>query len=568
VRTTPAEVIDRYRRQGWWMDTTVDDLFRAATAADRGRLAVIDPANRAALGLGEPQRLGYAELDSRVDAIAAQLLGLGLRRGDIVLVQLPNVWEGVALYLVAARLGLVLSPVAMQYRRHELEQIGRLLQPRAVVTCRDFKGCDHAELWAGLAKQLDAHLLVVGNEAPADARLLRVGPATEADCDAVAAAVASAPPLADDVYTICWTSGTEGAPKGVPRSHNHWIAISWAHFEAAKIAPGDTLLNPFPMINMAAIGGCFLSWLHGAGTLLLHHPLDLEVYLRQIAIERPQYAIAPPAVLNMLIRDERLLASVDLSSLRCIGSGSAPLSPAMIAGFRDRLGIEIVNLFGSNEGVSLVSGPDEIADPERRAKFFPRFGRAELEWPHRVSKSIETRIVDPASGEEIHEPGHPGELLVRGATVFDGYFKAPEMTARAFTADGFFRTGDLFEIAADELGPRYYRYTGRCKQIIVRGGVKISPEEIDDVLATCPDFVEGAVVGVPDDVMGERICAVVVPKPGVEPSLEALGRYFESRGVAVFKWPERLRTVAQLPRNPVGKVVRAELLRAAMTPQT
>jgi non-ribosomal peptide synthetase component E (peptide arylation enzyme) len=142
------------------------------------------------------------------------------------------------------------------------------------------------------------------------------------------------------------------------------------------------------------------------------------------------------------------------------------------------------------------------------------------------------------------------------------------MTARAFTADGFYRTGDLFEIAADKLGPRYYRYAGRCRQIIVRGGVKISPEEIDEVLATCPDLVEGAVVGVPDEVMGERICAVVVPKPGVEPSLEALGRYFESRGVAVFKWPERVRTVAQLPRNPVGKVVRAELLRAAMTPQT
>ena len=205
MRTTPAEVIDRNRRQGWWTDTTVDDLFRAATAADRGRPAVIDPANRAALGLGEPQRLGYAELDSHVAAIAAQLLGLGLRRGDIVLAQLPNVWEGVALYLVAARLGLVLSPVAMQYRRHELEQIGRLLQPRAVVTCREFKGFDHAELWAGLAKELDCQLLVVGDEAPTGALLLRTGPATAADRAAVAAAVAVAPPLADDVYTICWT---------------------------------------------------------------------------------------------------------------------------------------------------------------------------------------------------------------------------------------------------------------------------------------------------------------------------------------------------------------------------
>lgn len=567
MRTTPAEVIARHRSQGWWTDTTVDDLFRAAVAADAARTAVIDPANRADLGLGEPQRLTYAELDSRVDAIAAQLLVCGLHRGDIVLAQLPNVWEGVALYLATARLGLVLSPVAMQYRRHELDQVGRLLQPRAVVTCREFKGFDHAALWNGLARELDATLLVAGGEAPAGAQSLRVDPATDADRTTVRTAIAAAPPQADDVYTICWTSGTEGAPKGVPRSHNQWIAISWAHFEAARIAPGDTLLNPFPMINMAAIGGCFLSWLHGAGTLLLHHPLDLEVYLRQIAVERPQYAIAPPAVLNMLIRDERLLGSVDLSSLRCIGSGSAPLSPAMIAGFRDRLGIEVVNLFGSNEGVSLVSGPDEIADPERRARYFPRFGRSDLEWPHRVSKSIQTRIVDPETGEEIEETGRPGELLIRGAIVFDGYFKAPEMTARAFTADGYYRTGDLFEIASDERGPRFYRYAGRCRQIIVRGGVKISPEEIDEVLAACPDYLEGAAVGFPDDVLGERICAVVVPKPGVEASLEQLVRHFEGRGVAKFKWPERLRTVAQLPRNPVGKVVRAELLRAAMTPQ-
>ena len=191
MRTTPTEVIDRYRRQGWWTDTTVDDLFRAAAAADRGRTAVIDPANRAALGMGEPQRLSYADLESRVDAIAAQLLGLGLRRGDIVLVQLPNVWEGVALYLATARLGLVLSPVAMQYRHHELEQIGRLLQPRAVVTCREFKGFDHAALWAGLAKELDAKLLVAGYEAPAGALQWQTGPATEADRAAVAAALPS-----------------------------------------------------------------------------------------------------------------------------------------------------------------------------------------------------------------------------------------------------------------------------------------------------------------------------------------------------------------------------------------
>ena len=564
MRTTPAERIARYRSLGWWSDETVTDLFGRAAAVDPSRTAVIDPVNRAALGLGEPRRLTYAELESAVTAMAAQFARLGLRNGDVVLAQLPNTWECVGLYLAAARLGIVLSPVAMQYRRHELDQIVALLEPRAIVTCRTFKEYDHAALGAELARDCGAHLLVTGGAATEGALALATGPATETDAAAVAAVDA---PSADDVFTICWTSGTEGTPKGVPRTHNQWIAISHAHYEAAKIAPGDKLLNPFPMINMAAIGGCFLSWLHAAGTLLLHHPFDPQVYLGQIAVERPQYAIAPPAVLNLLIRDEALLAKVDLSSLRCIGSGSAPLAPAMIAGFRERLGIEIVNLFGSNEGVSLASGPDEIPDPERRAKYFPRFGRADFAWPHRVSQSMETRIVDPESGQEILEPGRPGELQVRGATVFDGYFKAPEMTARAFTHDGFFRTGDLFEIAADEQGPRYYRFAGRHKQIIVRGGMKISPEELDDILAGCPGLVEGAVVGYPDDVMGERICAVIVPKPGAELSVEQLAGYFESRGAAVFKRPERLRIVAQLPRNPVGKVVRNELLRIALTPQ-
>jgi len=564
VRTTPAERIARYRSLGWWSDETVADLFARAAAAAPARTAVIDPANRAELGLGGPRRLSYAELASAVAAQVAQFVRLGLRPGDVVLAQLPNVWECVALYLAAARLGVVLSPVAMQYRRHELDQIAALLEPRAIVTVHKFKDFDHAALGAELARACGAQQLVIGGEVPEGATALATGPATADDATVVAQVAA---PSADDVFTICWTSGTEGTPKGVPRTHNQWIAISHAHFEAAKIAPGDMLLNPFPMINMAAIGGCFLSWLHAAGTLLLHHPFDPQVYLRQVMVERPQYAIAPPAVLNMLIRDEALLAKVDLASLRCIGSGSAPLAPAMIAGFRERLGIEIVNLFGSNEGVSLASGPDEIPDPERRAKYFPRFGRADVQWPHRVSKSMETRIVDPETGEEILAPGRPGELQVRGATVFDGYYKSPEMTATAFTADGFFRTGDLFEIAADEQGPRYYRFAGRHKQIIVRGGMKISPEELDEILAGCPGLLEGAVVGYPDDVMGERICAVVVPRPGAELGIDQLAAWFESRGAAVFKRPERLRVVPQLPRNPVGKVVRAELLRIALAPE-
>ena len=168
---------------------------------------------------------------------------------------------------------------------------------------------------------------------------------------------------ADDIVTICWTSGTEGVPKGVPRSHNHWIAGSLCHYDGAQIRRGDRLLNPFPLVNMAALGGCFMSWLRAAGTLVLHHPFELPVYLQQIASEKPEYAIAPPAVLMLLLQNEALLNGVDLSCLRCIGSGSAPLPPVMIRAYKERYGIEIINNFGSNEGVALCSGPLEAPDP-------------------------------------------------------------------------------------------------------------------------------------------------------------------------------------------------------------
>ncbi|MCS6946756.1 MAG: fatty acid--CoA ligase family protein, partial [Steroidobacteraceae bacterium] len=395
-------------------------------------------------------------------------------------------------------------------------------------------------------------LLVIGNAVPDGA--MRLAPA-----DARRDSGAVGRPDADDVYTVCWTSGTEGVPKAVPRSHNEWIAISWAHLEAAAIGPDDRLLNPFPLINMASIGGCFTSWLHAACTLHLHHPLDLTVFLQQIATERITYTVAPPAVLTMILKDERLAAAADLSSVRCIGSGSAPLSEWMIAEYRDRFGIEIVNLFGSNEGVSLVTGPQEAADPGQRARYFPRFGRPEFSWTARVAQMIETRLIDPSSGAEITVPGLPGELIVRGPTVFSGYIGPPEQTRAAFTEDGFYRTGDLFEIAGDGAEAKFYRYVGRAKQIIARGGMKISPDELDHLLAGHPGIVEAATVGVPDEIMGERVCVVVVPKPGVEVTLSSVAAHLEERGAARYKFPERLVIAERLPRNAMGKVVRGEL---------
>jgi acyl-CoA synthetase (AMP-forming)/AMP-acid ligase II len=558
MRTTPERLQQEYRARGAWSDRRIGDLYAEAAAKDPARLALVDPPNRAALDGTPPRRLDWRALVGLVDAMMVALADAGLKKDDVLVAQLPNVVEFPALYLACARLGVILSPVPMQFRSGELEPVCRLTRARALLTVAKFKDTEPAALAARLPD--GPKVLVLGTSAPAGTHAFAPD-AADANSGAKAAALERAANVgADDILTICWTSGTEGMPKGVPRSHNHWTAIGVAHFDGAMIQPGDRLLNPFPLVNMAAIGGCFMSWLQAAGTLVLHHPFELPIYLQQIATERPDYAIAPPAILTLLLQNDALLKGVDLSCLRCIGSGSAPLPPVMIRGYQQRFGIEIINAFGSNEGVSLCSGPAETPDAEQRSTLFPRFGRPEIPWPQRVAKMIDTRVMDPDTGSEIVADGHPGELQIRGPTVFDGYFEAPEITAKSFTADGWFRTGDLFEIAGNG---RFYRFVGRLKQLIIRGGMKVAPDELDAVLAEHPDIQEAVAVGVPDDVMGERICAVVVPKPGRTVTLESIQQMFRDRGLAMFKTPERLRIVERLPRNPVGKVVRADVQQMA-----
>jgi acyl-CoA synthetase (AMP-forming)/AMP-acid ligase II len=573
VRTTQPEKIRAYREQGWWGDTRIQDMFDANARAYPERIAIVDAPNRPDLVGTAAQRLSYAAAAALVDGYTLSFARLGLGRDDVLITQLPNIAEYPAIYVAALRLGIVVSPVPMQFRRHELEQIVRLTGAKALLTIDQLKGTDHIGTALQLSKDLSSEGITLAilslrsattaETAPAGASSFDAAPLDDLALDQLQTAIGRAAVDADDIATICWTSGTEGTPKGVPRSHNHWYAISFAHLRGAGIKPGEVLLNPFPLINMAALGGCFMSWMHNGGTLVLHHPLDLPTYLKQIAIERPQYAIAPPALLNMLLKNEALLATVDLSSLRCIGSGSAPLDPEMIAGYRDRFGIEICNNFGSNEGVSLISNAENASDPVHRARWFPRFGRDEIEWVPPPPVHIRTRIIEPDSGEEILATGKPGELQITGPTVFDGYFRAPQITAQSFTTDGWFRTGDLFELCGDGDDLRFYRFVGRLKQIIVRGGVKIAPEELDNLLSQMPTVLEGAVASYADPIMGERICAVVVPRPGAEVTLESICEQFKLAELAMFKFPERLRIVAQLPRNSVGKVLRGELTRIA-----
>jgi acyl-CoA synthetase (AMP-forming)/AMP-acid ligase II len=547
----------RYREEGWWGDQTLADLFFANCAKHPERLALVDAPNRADFAFGEPRRLTYAELQAEVECYAGALVAAGIGKDDVIVIQLPNISEFVGLYFAAATIGAIVSPVAVQYRSHELAAMFNIVEPKAFICGTAMKGADHI----GIVRPLlgdTIRLLTIGPDAPDDALDMDAEPARP---DLLTAHCAASKIDADDVFTICWTSGTTGIPKGVPRSHNHWVGIAPATYITSQLQDGEVMLNPFPLINMASIGGITMSWLRISGTMVLHHPFDPQIYLSQISTERPSFTIAPPAILNMLLQNEALLAKVDLSSLRTIGSGSAPLAPAMVQGFQERLNLPVINIFGSNEGMSLITAPDVVPDPVERASYFPNgldlmpfYGDA----PKRI---LESRLVPPAGGDPITEEGVPGELQVRGPTVFEGYWKAPEQTASAFTEDGWFKTGDLFEIAQ---GGRFLKFTGRCKDLIIRGGVNISPEEIDQLLGGHPELAEACVFSLPDPVMGERIGLAAVPRPGTEVTLESVTSYLKQQDLAVFKLPERLFHFKSLPRNVTNKVMRSEVREMAL----
>jgi len=562
---TPAAHIADYTAKGWWGDITVDDLFQRTRREMGGKLALVDPLNRLALDGQAPRRLSWEQLGDEADRMAAALLECGLRKDDIVCIQPPNVVEGLVLVLACARLGLIVSPVVMQYREHELEYILDLVRPSAFITVATFGGHGHAQMGLDLRRpDRSFQVLTIGGVAPSGAVNL-IALAKTAD-PAVAAAYHEAQPVEPgEVFTICWTSGTEARPKGVPRDHNHWIVNAKVVTEAADLREGESILNPFPIVNIAALG-IMTAWMWRRGVMVLHHPFDLPVFLQQIAQEKINYTIAPPAILNGLLKNEALRASADLSSVRAIGSGSAPLSPWMIEQFLNDHGIQICNMFGSNEGATLFSGPSQVPDPTDRARYFPRTGVKGVDWPGETAAMMQTRLVDPETEIEVTAVGRPGELRISGGATFSGYYKSPAINATSFDDQGFFKTGDLFEIAGEEEPPRYYRFVGRCKDIIVRGGVNISPAEIDDLLAGWPAVREAAVVGVPDEVLGERMCVAVVPV-GPVPSLADAKAWLQQSGLAVFKLPERLVVLDALPRNAMNMVgrrrLREEVLSAA-----
>ena len=553
---TPQNRIKDYTEKGWWGTDTLYSLFVDACNESGEREALVDAPNRNEFTSGEPRRLTFNQIKTEVDRYASIFYDAGLRKDDKIALQLPNIVELAILYIALSKIGIIVSPIPVQYGKYEITKIIDDIRPKGYIGIASFNSKNFTE---GIKDAFtDEHILFSVGDAESFINIDKegLGENSLVDSDEYIQSITNS---ANDILTICWTSGTTGTPKGVPRSHNLWSTMAKAAYHLADTQKGDILLNPFPLVNMASIGGFLFNWLICKGKLIQHHPFDLNIYLNQLSEEKVNYTIAAPAIMNMLLNNTPLFENLDLSNLRSIGCGGAPLSEWMVKTFQENHDITIQNIFGSNEGMTLLSTRDDVEDPKLRAVYFPRFGVDGFDWNNPISKTVKTKLINIESNEEIVSPAIPGELLISGSTVFDGYWESPEANKDVFDSEGYFRTGDMFEISSDATENKFYKYCGRCKDLIIRGGMNISPEELDYLLMSHPLILDVAVTGYEDELLGEKVGVVAVVSDGTALELTEITDFLEELGIAKYKFPEDIRIIKELPRNPVGKVLRREL---------
>ncbi len=535
------ETIKKYTELGIYSEKTLLDHFKSHVETDPDRVCIVDPPDKYALTGYHPDRITYKELDTYVDAVSSSLTGMGIEKDDIIMVQMPNCWELAMLYLAIAKTGAIISPAPVLWREAELGHIAELTQARMFITVVEFNGFNHYDMGTHLQKKY-----------PTIESVITLKTIKKMCLNTTGGRIPNVSISANDVFSICWTSGTESHSKGCPLSHNNWMGMATLQ-ETAGWKAGDVMMTAGPLVNMASLGTVYGPWLWKGGTLVLHHPFNPQVFMEQIITEKPNYTLLVPAVANMLAKHPDV-DSFDLTSFRSITLGSAPPSVWTMDEFKQRWNVEIGNIWGQNEGTGIVSSIEDVPDMEKRSKSFPHYGKAGVKWNSKAGNIIEAKIVGP-DGKELTNPGEIGEMVFRGPGLFPGYFKNDEATKRSFDDDGFFRTGDLFKIEEDNLISFYER----AKDIIIRGGYNISSQEVENYLLQHPGIQDAAVVGMPDEKLGERMCAYIVTKTDDTVELKDLAELLEAKGVARYKHPERIETIDLIPRNPVGKILKKEL---------
>ncbi|MFF3686615.1 class I adenylate-forming enzyme family protein [Streptomyces sp. NPDC002187] len=528
----PAEL-----RRSWVIDGTCPDLdlyslFRARQVADLHRTAVLDAKGK----------LCYTALDRKVRSLASGLRELGIRPGDVVGVQLPNNRNAVIADLALAALGAVALPFPVGRGSLEAECLLRRAEAVAAIAAVEHRGSHHA-----------ADLHTVSAALPALRHVIAAGPGTAPEGTVPLSQLLRSDPSGfvparpdpDSAARILVSSGSEAEPKMVAYSHNA-LAGGRGNF-LASLLPDKTpprCLFLVPLASAFGSNGTSVTLARHGGTLVLLDHFTPDAAVEAIRQHEPTHILGVPTMVRMML-DRLEDTGEKLPAPTALVLGGAPLDETTAAAAAKAFGCPVVNLYGSADGVNCHTGLDSTTPPTDGVGVVA--GRPD-------PRVAEIRITGPESRAEVTD-GSIGEIVARGPMTPMCYVGAPELDGRYRTSDGWVRTGDLGFLDEDGV----LHVVGRLKDVVIRGGANISPAEVEREIGAHPLVRDVVCVGVPDELMGERLAACVVPRSDGAPTLDSLREHLTLRGLERRKHPEHLLVVDELPLTPAGKPDRAAL---------
>lgn len=538
VTPFPAAFAERYRARGYWDDRSLIEHYLDALVAFGDRVAVID----------DNESLTYTELAARAERVARVLVDLGLKPRDRVVVQLPNTALFASLYLALQHIGAIPIMALPSHRHREIEQFVRLSGAVAIASPASAKDADFLDIVARVSTEhpgLRLHLVqglgdgATSSTATRIEELHRSEPrTTSAELTAIRAQIDPEDPA---VFQL--SGGTTGIPKLIPRSHNDYAFNSHLSVSVCEVRPGDVLLDVLPVShNLPLACPGLQGFLFAGATVVLGTSTRSTDLFEQIERHHVTHMHVVPALLIKLVNDTRG-ETHDLTSLRVIQSGGQRLQPeTRLRAEKMFLQATVQENFGMAEGLLMFVRLDDPAEVRLETVGRP------------ICPDDEIRLVDEF-GHDVAD-GEVGELWTRGPYTLRGYYNADEHNARAFSPDGYYMSGDL--MWRHPTGN--YVVAGRIKDLINRGGEKISAEEVENLILTHPAVVNVACIPVDDDMLGERMCACVVLRPGATLTLDELIAHLRTFEVARHKLPEYLQVYAEFPLSPVGKVSKKTLV--------
>lgn len=521
---------------GAWKDKTITHHLDKAVTSSGEKTAIVTYQ----MADNSRTELSYRELNEKVTRMAAGLAGLGVEKGDIVSCQLPNWWQMTALYLACVRIGAVLNPMMPIFRENELRYMLSFAESRVMVIPAYYRRVDYPAMVESLRGELPAlqHVLVIGGEGENSFEDVLLNRAWEEECD-VDALFAERQLDGDDVVQLLYTSGTTGSPKGVLHSSNTLFSNVQPYAERLGLSSDDRILMSSPMAHQTGFLYGLMMPIYLGTTAVLQDTWSAEYAVEIITAETPTFTMASTPFLADLVEQAPQHAAA-LSSLRFFVAAGAPIPSPLVEKAAKSLETRIISAWGMTENgaVTMTRPQDDIS------RSIESDG---LALPH-----VEVKVTD-MEGNPL-PPGEEGPLLMRGASLFLGYLKRPDLYE--VDQDGWFPTGDLARM--DEQG--YIRITGRSKDVVIRGGENIPVVEIENLLYKHPKVQALALVGKPDPRLGERACAYVTLKDGVESlTLEEVTNFLVDHKVTRQFLPEFLVVVDELPRTPSGKIQKFKL---------